>query len=117
MLDDQLLLIENAQNFGSIIGAVRDATDALKNEQKDLQKSNIEDIYSSLNDLKAKFNEFGDFMEDVNQQNIEEEDVEDEFEEFERKVMGVEANELPNANKEKIENKKVKNNKNDMIEA
>lgn len=116
MLDDQSLMIENAQIFGGITGVVKDATDALKNEQKDLHKSKIEDIYASLNDLKAKFKEVGDFIEVANQQNFEEEGIEDDFEDFEKKVMECEEKEFPQANTEKIEKDKDKNNKNDMIE-
>lgn len=121
MLDDEFMMMENQEFFGDIKGAISSANEVLKNENKEISTSavKIENLVSSINDLKKDFQQFGDVLEGMNEDDLDNIDVEEEFEDLTKNVIEEESKAFPESNKEKLEynkNKKEKNN-NDMIEA
>ena len=110
MMDDQLFMMENAEIFGGVTGVIKDATNAIKAEQKNVSVSRIERLTNSIRSLKAKNEEVNQFMADIKDDALEDLDVEDDFLKLENEVN----EELPSSNKEKIEygeNKKIKQKK------
>ena len=117
MMDDQLFTIDNAQNFGGIVQAIKNTNDVLKAEQGQVTVSRMESLTNSLKELKAQNDEVNQFLVDINKDNIEDEDIEDDFYKLENEIQE-EEQKFPGSNKEKIsEDKKESIKQKKLMEA
>ena len=100
MMDDQLIALDNAVNFGAIMATIKGANNILKNNQVTIEE--IQDEGEKIQDYKNKANEFNQAIEEqVN--DYDDDDLLDELEKCENELK--DEAKLPSANKESLNGK------------
>ena len=100
MMDDQLIALDNAVNFGVIMATIKGANNILKNNQVTIEE--IQDEGEKIQEYKNKANEFNQAIEEqVNE--YDDDDLLDELEKCENELK--DEAKLPSANKENLNSK------------
>ena len=100
MMDDQLIALDNAVNFGVIMATIKGANNILKNNQVTIEE--IQDEGEKIQEYKNKANEFNQAIEEqVNE--YDDDDLLDELEKCENELK--DEAKLPSANKENLNGK------------
>ena len=100
MMDDQLIALDNAVNFGVIMATIKGANNILKNNQVTIEE--IQDEGEKIQDYKNKANEFNQAIEEqVNE--YDDDELLDELEKCENELK--DEAKLPSANKESLNGK------------
>ena len=100
MMDDQLIALDNAVNFGVIMATIKGANNILKNNQVTIEE--IQDKGEKIQEYKNKANEFNQAIEEqVNE--YDDDDLLDELEKCENELK--DEAKLPSANKENLNGK------------
>ena len=100
MMDDQLIALDNAVNFGAIMATIKGANNILKNNQVTIEE--IQDEGEKIQDYKNKANEFNQAIEEqVNE--YDDDELLDELEKCENELK--DEAKLPSANKESLNGK------------
>ena len=100
MMDDQLIALDNAVNFGVIMATIKGANNILKNNQVTIEE--IQDEGEKIQEYKNKASEFNQAIEEqVNE--YDDDDLLDELEKCENELK--DEAKLPSANKENLNGK------------
>ena len=102
MMDDQLIALENAVNFGKVMATLKGANDVLKNNQVTIDE--IQDEHNKIEEIKENITEFTNAIGEYN--NESDDEISDELEKWEKELT--DEVKLPSANKETL--KKDENN-------
>ena len=106
MMDDQLIALDNAANIGAIMTTIKNANNALKNNQVSVEE--LQDEGEKIKEHKDNIGELNLVIEDYNNENDDEDDLADELEKCANELK--EEAKLPSANKEDLNDKgKIKN--------
>ena len=106
MMDDQLIALDNAVNIGAIMTTIKNANNALKNNQASVEE--LQDEGEKIKEHKDNIGELNEVIEDYNNENDDEDDLADELEKCANELK--EEAKLPSANKEDLNDKgKIKN--------
>ena len=106
IMDDQLIALDNAANIGAIMTTIKNANNALKNNQVSVEE--LQDEGEKIKEHKDNIGELNIVIEDYNNENDDEDDLADELEKCANELK--EEAKLPSANKEDLNDKgKIKN--------
>ena len=106
IMDDQLIALDNAVNIGAIMTTIKNANNALKNNQASVEE--LQDEGEKIKEHKDNIGELNQVIEDYNNENDDEDDLADELEKCANELK--EEAKLPSANKEDLNDKgKIKN--------
>ncbi len=106
IMDDQLIALDNAANIGAIMTTIKNANNALKNNQVSVEEFQNEG--EKIKEHKDNIGELNIVIEDYNNENDDEDDLADELEKCANELK--EEAKLPSANKEDLNDKgKIKN--------
>ena len=106
IMDDQLIALDNAANIGAIMTTIKNANNALKNNQVSVEE--LQDEGEKIEENKDNIGELNLVIEDYNNENDDEDDLADELEKCANELK--EEAKLPSANKEDLNDKgKIKN--------
>ena len=106
IMDDQLIALDNAANIGAIMTTIKNANNALKNNQVSVEE--LQDEGEKIKEHKDNIGELNLVIEDYNNENDDEDDLADELEKCANELK--EEAKLPSANKEDLNDKgKIKN--------
>ena len=106
MMDDQLIALDNAANIGAIMTTIKNANNALKNNQVSVEE--LQNEGEKIKEHKDNIGELNLVIEDYNNENDDEDDLADELEKCANELK--EEAKLPSANKEDLNDKgKIKN--------
>ncbi len=107
IMDDQLIALDNAANIGAIMTTIKNANNALKNNQQ-VSVEELQDEGEKIKEHKDNIGELNIVIEDYNNENDDEDDLADELEKCANELK--EEAKLPSANKEDLNDKgKIKN--------
>ena len=106
MMDDQLIALDNAVNIGAIMTTIKNANNALKNNQVSVEE--LQNEGEKIKEHQDNIGELNLVIEDYNNENDDEDDLADELEKCANELK--EEAKLPSANKEDLNDKgKIKN--------
>ena len=105
MMEQQKMMIENADNMGKMYGVLSNATDTLKEIQKDMNVEKLEQMREDMDEIKDTQNEMNDFFKEYADADME--GIDDDLAELENELDKDDAVDLPDANKNQIEQPKV----------
>ena len=106
IMDDQLIALDNAANIGAIMTTIKNANNALKNNQVSVEE--LQNEGEKIKEHKDNIGELNIVIEDYNNENDDEDDLADELEKCANELK--EEAKLPSANKEDLNDKgKIKN--------
>ena len=106
IMDDQLIALDNAANIGAIMTTIKNANNALKNNQVSVEE--LQDEGEKIKEHQDNIGELNLVIEDYNNENDDEDDLADELEKCANELK--EEAKLPSANKEDLNDKgKIKN--------
>ena len=106
MMDDQLIALDNAANIGAIMTTIKNANNALKNNQVSVEE--LQNEGEKIKEHQDNIGELNLVIEDYNNENDDEDDLADELEKCANELK--EEAKLPSANKEDLNDKgKIKN--------
>ena len=106
IMDDQLIALDNAANIGAIMTTIKQANNALKNNQVSVEE--LQNEGENIIEHKDNIGELNKVIEDYNNENDDEDDLADELEKCANELK--EEAKLPSANKEDLNDKgKIKN--------
>ena len=104
MMDDQLIALDNAVNFGAIMATIKNANNTLKNNQVTVEE--LQEEGEKIQENKDNIGELNKVMEDQYNE-YDEDDLADELEKCANELK--EEAKLPSANKEDLnDNGKIK---------
>ena len=98
-------MLENADSMGKMYNVLSGATDALKEVQKDMNVEKLEQMREDMDEIKDTQNEMNDFFKEYADADME--GIDDDLAELEDEMEKEDAVDLPDANKNKIEQPKV----------
>ena len=104
MMDDQLIALENAVNYGQIISTLKNTNNVLS--QNKLAVEELEGESDKITKMKDKTHELNKVINDHINEGEDDEEIMDELEKYEKELTG--EVDLPSANKEEL--KKDENN-------
>ncbi len=104
MMDDQLIALENAVNYGQIISTLKNTNNVLS--QNKLTVEELEGESDKITKMKDKTHELNKVINDHINEGEDDEEIMDELEKYEKELTG--EVDLPSANKEEL--KKDENN-------
>ena len=104
MMDDQLIALENAVNYGQIISTLKNTNNVLS--QNKLSVEELEGESDKITKMKDKTHELNKVINDHINEGEDDEEIMDELEKYEKELTG--EVDLPSANKEEL--KKDENN-------
>ena len=96
MMDDQLIALENAINFGKVMTTLKGANEVLKNNQVTIEE--IQDEHEKIEEFKANNIEINNAIEEYN--NEDDDEISDALEQWEKELA--DEVKLPSANNEKL---------------
>ena len=101
MMEEQKMMLENADSMKSIFESVQKANSALVESQKGMSVEDLEKLREQMEDMKDTQKEMTEFFESY--ATTEDEDVENELEELASQLDGEKAkDELPEIGKSKL---------------
>ena len=96
MMDDQLIALENAINFGKVMTTLKGANEVLKNNQVTIEE--IQDEHEKIEEFKSNNIEINNAIEEYN--NEDDDEISDALEQWEKELA--DEVKLPSANNEKL---------------
>ena len=108
MMEQQKMMLENADSMGKMYNVLSNATNTLKEVQKDMNVEKLEQMREDMDEIKDTQNEMNDFFKEYADADME--GIDDDLAELEDEMEKEDKVDLPDANKQKIEPKvEVKN--------
>ena len=109
MMEQQKMMLENADSMGKMYNVLSNATNTLKEVQKDMNVEKLEQMREDMDEIKDTQNEMNDFFKEYADADME--GIDDDLAELQDEMEKEDAVNLPDANKNKIEQPKdeVKN--------
>ena len=114
MMEQQKMMLENADSMGKMYNVLSNATNTLKEVQKDMNVEKLEKMREDMDDIKDTQNEMNDFFKEYADADME--GIDDDLAELEDEMEKEDKVDLPDANKQKIEQPKVEVKHDDAAE-
>ena len=99
MIEDQIMMIENAQNSKDTMIALQQGNETLKKLQNEVRVEDLDKVKEDMDEMKDNYNEISDFLKERADEDVE--GCEEEFEQLMQEVQN-----------EKVSNNNVAVNKN-----